>query len=90
MRKMAKSLVVSVKGRTFANVFTQPIKLSRIMKRILTAMLLLAFFVGMKAQNEGPELEYVVELKVKCEGAYQVGQTSHGNRVVSPIVGCTV
>lgn len=59
------------------------------MKRILTAMLLLAFFVGMKAQNEGPELEYVVELKVKCEGAYQVGQTSHGNRFVIPIVGGT-
>ena len=59
------------------------------MKRILTAMMLLAFFVGMKAQNEGPELEYVVELKVKCEGAYQVGQTSHGNRFVIPIVGGT-
>ena len=59
------------------------------MKRILTAMLLLAFFAGMKAQNEGPELEYVVELKVKCEGAYSVGQTSHGNRFIIPIVGGT-
>ena len=38
---------------------------------------------------EGPELVYVVELKVKCEGAYQVGQTSHGNRFVIPIVGGT-
>ena len=31
----------------------------------------------------------MVELKVKCEGAYQVGQTSHGNRFVIPIVGGT-
>ena len=59
------------------------------MKKILTALCLLAFFMGMKAQNEGPALEYVVELKVKCEGAYQVGQTSHGNRFVIPIVGGT-
>lgn len=35
-------------------------------------MAFLAFFVGVKAQDEGPQLEYVVELKVKCEGAYQV------------------
>lgn len=59
------------------------------MKRILLAAMLLAFFVGMKAQNDAPQLEYVVELKVKCEGAYQVGQTSHGNRFVIPIVGGT-
>lgn len=43
----------------------------------------------MPAQQDAPQLEYVVELKVKCEGAYQVGQTSHGNRFVIPIVGGT-
>ena len=50
-------------------------------------MLVSAFIV--KAQQNAPELEYVVELKVKCEGAYQVGKTSHGNRFVIPIVGGT-
>ncbi len=52
-------------------------------------MMLLAFVVGIKAQENAPQLEYVVELKVKCEGAYQVGQTSHGNRFIIPIVGGT-
>ena len=51
--------------------------------------MLLAFAVGMKAQNDAPSLEFVVELKVKCDGAYQVGKTSHGNRMVIPIVGGT-
>ena len=59
------------------------------MKKLLTTIMLLAFAIGMKAQNDAPQLEYVVELKVKCEGAYQVGQTSHGNRFVIPIVGGT-
>ena len=53
------------------------------------AMMLLAFVLGIKAQENAPQLEYVVELKVKCEGAYQVGQTSHGNRFIIPIVGGT-
>ncbi len=59
------------------------------MKRLLLAAMLLVCFVGAKAQDEAPQLEFVVELKVKCEGAYQVGQTSHGNRFVIPIVGGT-
>ena len=59
------------------------------MKKLLTTIMLLAFAIGMKAQNDAPQLEYVVELKVKCEGAYQVGQTSHGNRSVIPIEGGT-
>ena len=59
------------------------------MKRFFMAMMLLVFVVGIKAQENAPQLEYVVELKVKCEGAYQVGQTSHGNRFIIPIVGGT-
>ena len=59
------------------------------MKRFFMAMMLLAFVVGIKAQENAPQLEYVVELKVKCEGAYQLGQTSHGNRFIIPIVGGT-
>ncbi|MBQ3628129.1 MAG: DUF3237 domain-containing protein [Bacteroidaceae bacterium] len=59
------------------------------MKRFFMAMMLLALVFGIKAQENAPQLEYVVELKVKCEGAYQVGQTSHGNRFIIPIVGGT-
>ena len=59
------------------------------MKRFFTVVMLLAFVLGIKAQEDAPQLEYVVELKVKCEGAYQVGQTSHGNRFIIPIVGGT-
>ena len=59
------------------------------MKRFFTVVMFLAFVFGIKAQENAPQLEYVVELKVKCEGAYQVGQTSHGNRFIIPIVGGT-
>ena len=59
------------------------------MKRFFTVVMFLAFVLGIKAQENAPQLEYVVELKVKCEGAYQVGQTSHGNRFIIPIVGGT-
>ncbi len=52
-------------------------------------MWLVAFAIGARAQQDAPALEFVVELKVKCEGAYQVGKTSHGNRFVIPIVGGT-
>ena len=52
-------------------------------------MWLVAFAIGASAQQDAPSLEFVVELKVKCEGAYQVGKTSHGNRFVIPIVGGT-
>lgn len=50
-------------------------------------MLFCAFIGVAKAQQDAPQLEFVVELKVKCDGAYQVGQTSHGNRFIIPIVG---
>ena len=60
------------------------------MKRLLLSTLMALIAIGMaKAQDETPQLEYVMELKVNCEGAYQVGQTSHGNRFVIPIVGGT-
>ena len=59
------------------------------MKKLFVLALLMTFAFGVKAQNDAPQLEYVVELKVKCEGAYQVGQTSHGNRFIIPIVGGT-
>lgn len=59
------------------------------MKKLFSVVMLFAFLLGMKAQNDTPSLEFVVELKVKCDGAYQVGKTSHGNRMVIPIVGGT-
>ena len=43
------------------------------MKKLIVLALLMAFTIGVKAQNDAPQLEYIVELRVKCEGAYQVG-----------------
>lgn len=51
--------------------------------------MLLFIAVGVMAQGNDPRLEHVVTLKVKCDGAYNVGKTSHGNRFVIPIVGGT-
>lgn len=65
------------------------IKTSKTMKKLLTVFLLMTTVVIANAQDDAPKLEFVVELSVKCEGAYQVGQTSHGNRFVIPIVGGT-
>lgn len=59
------------------------------MKKYVIIMLLMAFVPRAFAQEKGPELEYVCELLVKCEGTYSVGSTSKGERVVIPIVGGT-
>lgn len=40
-------------------------------------------------QPVAPSMEYVLTLKVKIDGAFNVGQTSHGNRFVIPITGGT-
>ena len=39
------------------------------------------------AQAPDPELEFVVELKVKLGQPYGVGETAHGNRFIIPITG---
>ena len=59
------------------------------MKKVFTTVISCLIALLTMAQGEAPQLEFVVELKVKCEGAYQVGQTSHGNRFIIPIVGGT-
>jgi len=64
------------------------------MKHIFVAATLAValFMPHVQAQNapdDTPELEFVCELRVKCDPAYTVGQTSHGSRVVIPIVGGT-
>lgn len=41
------------------------------------------------AQQDDPELEFVLELKVKLGEAFGVGKTVHGNRFVIPITGGT-
>lgn len=63
------------------------------MKKFLIAMtLLLSLTFSAMAQNQPPkppELEFVMELKVNCEAPFSCGMTSHGERVVIPIVGGT-
>jgi len=58
------------------------------MKKLLFLLLAVSSLTA-KAQQDAPQLEHVLDLKVKCEGTYTVGQTSHGNRMVIPIVGGT-
>lgn len=41
------------------------------------------------AQSPEPTLEHVMTLNVKIEGAFNVGETAHGNRFVIPITGGT-
>ncbi|MDO4497503.1 MAG: DUF3237 family protein [Bacteroidales bacterium] len=38
-------------------------------------------------QKQAPTTEFVMEIRVKCDGAFGVGPTSKGNRYVIPIVG---
>ena len=59
------------------------------MKKVFTTVISCLFALLTMAQGEAPQLEFVVELKVKCEGAYQVGETPHGHRFIIPIVGGT-
>ncbi|MCQ2213907.1 MAG: DUF3237 family protein [Bacteroidaceae bacterium] len=59
-------------------------------KRLLTSIVaVLAVTSACMAQNADPELEFVLELKVKLGQAFGVGQTVHGNRFVIPITGGT-
>ena len=46
-------------------------------------------WLGCYAQAPDPELEFVVELKVKLGQPYGVGETAHGNRFIIPITGGT-
>lgn len=62
------------------------------MKKIVCFLLIL--FAGCLAamaqpQQQDPELEFVLQLKVKLGQAYGVGKTAHGNRFIIPIIGGT-
>ena len=70
------------------------------LKSLILSLLAMSSALSLKAQaqvsNEKPEadltspwMEYVMELKVTVDGAYGVGDTSHGNRYVIPITGGT-
>lgn len=60
------------------------------MKRLLTLiMAVFAILMTANAQQADPELEFVLELKVKLGQAFGVGQVTQGNRFVIPITGGT-
>lgn len=60
------------------------------MKRTLTFLIsIICAAITCSAQQADPELEFVLELKVKLGQAFGVGQTGHGNRFVIPITGGT-
>ncbi len=58
-------------------------------KTIFAFVAMFAIALSSIAQQPDPELEYVLELKVKLGGAFGVGKTAHGNRFVIPITGGT-
>jgi len=65
------------------------------MKKILLLIALAIPMLHLDAQvftppyPEGPDLEFVCELRVICDPAYQVGETAHGVRNIIPIMGGT-
>lgn len=60
------------------------------MRKFFTTLIALLLFAGTcMAQQTEPEMEFVLELKVKLGQAFGVGQTAHGNRFVIPITGGT-
>ena len=70
------------------------------MKKIFVCLLAMVGIMSLKAQtqvsNEKPEtdlsspwMEFVMDIKVTVDGAYAVGDTSHGNRFIIPITGGT-
>lgn len=56
---------------------------------ILAQFMCLFTLAQESAVPQAPGLEYVMELRVTCDPAYQVGSTPHGQRVVIPITGGT-
>ena len=62
------------------------------MKKMMLAMLFAVSLLPVMAQQaapKAPELDYVMQLKVKIDAAYTVGDTPHGRRVIIPITGGT-
>ncbi len=61
------------------------------MKKIFALLAIVVIAVlGANAQEPAaPQLEFVMQLQVKIDGAFNVGKTHHGNRFVIPITGGT-
>ena len=62
------------------------------MKKLLFALLLLAFTMNAAAQSdppEAPQLEFALQLKVTLGEAFAIENTQHGRRTVIPITGGT-
>lgn len=65
-------------------------KVSYLRSLLICAAIYVSGVVNAQDTNpQGPDLEYVCELRVKIGNAYTVGQTAHGTRVVIPILGGT-
>jgi len=57
------------------------------MKKVFAILLaVLCYQAASFAQNE-PTLEFAFEIKAVCDPAFTVGPTSHGERVIIPIIG---
>lgn len=59
------------------------------MKRILFLIFAMVLSLGGYAQDEAPQMEFVMQLNVNIAEAFSVGETAHGSRIVIPITGGT-
>jgi hypothetical protein len=63
------------------------------MKRLLFLAITAVFSLSVSAQSyppkHAPELEFALQLKVTIDGAFDIANTPHGQRVVIPITGGT-
>ena len=58
------------------------------MKKLFLSILFAIITFGYAfAEESAPSLEYVMELRVKCDPAFEVGNAVHGKRVIIPIIG---
>jgi len=67
--------------------------MKRMMKHLLIFIALIFSVLAAKAQQyppkDTPQLEFALQLRVTIDGAYTVGDTEHGKRIVIPITGGT-
>lgn len=58
-------------------------------KKLLLLLIALAMAIVSQAQSAAPQLEFMLELKVRVAQGYSVGKTVAGDRFVIPIIGGT-
>ncbi len=63
------------------------------MRQLILLITVAASLLSASAQSyppkDTPQLEFVLQLRVTIDGAYTVGETEHGKRIVIPITGGT-